>query len=159
MSPVRAMLTAVTDTYRDEILDLLRRADCHFGHTLREVEDGLTVDQASELRDVGRDQVASCRRAVQRLLDGEFSANATQAGYDEAVHRALLHFRGEMSDGLRQHVDTQLARFKAEYLPDLKVEPLQCPYGSGVPAKAGAGARSEPAVCPDCFTAHAGECW
>jgi hypothetical protein len=32
------------------------------------------------------------------------------------VLRALLHFRGEMSDGLRQHIDTGLARLKAQFL-------------------------------------------
>ncbi|MDH6245505.1 hypothetical protein [Mycobacterium sp. OTB74] len=145
----------MANPYRGEIADLLRGARCHFGHTLREIEDGLTVDQASELRDVSRDQVAACRRAVQRVLNGEFSTNVTQAGYDEAVHRALLHHRGEMSDGLRQHVDTKLAWFKAEWLPDLKPEPLQCPYGYGAPAK-GATGRPEPAVCPDCRMAP---CW
>jgi hypothetical protein len=51
------------------------------------------------------------------VLAGEFSANETQASYDEAVYRALLHFRGEMSDGLRQYVLAQLARSKAEWCP------------------------------------------
>ncbi|MBE5513767.1 Uncharacterised protein [Mycobacteroides abscessus subsp. abscessus] len=145
--------------YRDEIAGYLRRADCHFGHTLREVEDGLTVDEASVKRDVGRDQVASCRRAVNRVLDGTFSANETQASYDEAVFRALLHFRGEMSDGLSRYVLAQLARFKSDYFADLKPEPLRCPYATGAPAKAGSSGRPEPPVCPDCRMAHAGECW
>jgi hypothetical protein len=111
---------------RNEIADYLRRASCPFGRTFREELDGLSVDQASEKGDVGRDQVASCRHTVHRVLAGEFSANATQASYDEAVYRALLHFRGEMSDGLRQYVLAQLAWYKAERLPDLNVAPNRC---------------------------------
>lgn len=149
----------MTNAHRDVIADYLRDAECHFGHTLKEVEARLTVEQASELRDVGADQVAACRRAVNRVLDGEFAANVTQASYDAAVFRALLHRRDDMTPDLRQYVDTQLARLKAEWLPDLKPEPLQCPYGYGAPAKAGAAGRREPEVCPDCQMVHAGECW
>ncbi|ORW12416.1 hypothetical protein AWC16_08425 [Mycolicibacter longobardus] len=157
--PCATLANVTINPHRDEIADYLRRASCHFGHTFREERDGLSVDEAAEKRDVGRDQVASCRRAVYRVLAGEFSANETQATYDEAVYRALLHFRGEMSDGLRQYVLGQLTRFKAEWLPDLKVEPLQCPYAVGSPAKAGAVKVREPHVCPDCHMAHAGDCW
>jgi hypothetical protein len=52
---------------------------------------------------------------------------STRTGtYEDGVLRALLHFRGEMSDGLRQHIDTGLARLKAQFLPHLKAVPLQC---------------------------------
>ena len=95
--PCATLATVTTNPYRNEIADFLRRASCHFGHTFREEPDGLSVDEASEKRDVGRDQVASCRRSVHWVLAGEFAANETLASYDEAVYRALLHFRGEMS--------------------------------------------------------------
>lgn len=162
VSPARATLATVHVTanpHRDEIAGYLRRADCHFGHTLREVEAALTVDQVSQLRDVGRDQVASCRHAVHRVLGGEFAANSTQASYDEAVHRALLHFRGEMSDEAHQYVLSRLDELRRRFNLATGVEPLQCPYSTGVPAKPGAGRGRESAVCPDCRMQHAGECW
>ena len=157
--PCATLSTVTTNPHRSEIADYLRRASCHFGHTFREELDGLSVDEASDKRDVGRDQVASCRHAVHRVLAGEFSANETQASYDEAVYRALLHFRGEMSDGLRQYVLAQLARFKAEWLPDLKVEPLQCPYGAGARRRQAWASPGTTGVCPDCHMAHAGDSW
>jgi len=52
--------------------------------------------------------------------DGEVSRNAPQARHEDSALRALLHFRSEMSDGLRRHIDTRLARLKAEFLPALK---------------------------------------
>ncbi|ULP48048.1 hypothetical protein [Mycolicibacter virginiensis] len=144
--------------YREDIANFFRRAECHFGHTLREEEAGLTVEEAAEKRNIGAAQVRSCRRGVHNALGGEFTTSKAQARYDEAVYRALLHFRGEMTDGLRHHIDMQLRRFKAEYFPGLKMEPLDCDYASGIPLKANASQRREPDVCPECWQAHAGEC-
>ncbi len=161
MSSHCATLAPVTHTassHRDEIRGFLRRAECHFGHTLREEEAGLTVEDAATKRNIGTAQLRSCRRGVSNVLEGEFTASKAQARYDEAVYRALLHFRSEMTDGLRHHIDVQLTRFKAEYFPDLKMEPLDCAYASGIPQKANASQRREPKVCPECWQAHAGEC-
>ena len=67
----------------------------------------------------------------------------------------LLHFRGEMSEGLRQHIDTRLARLKVEFLPDLKVVALQCnTRGANQPRPAPSRERA----C-ECGLTHAGECW
>jgi len=93
------------------------------------------------------------------VLAGEFSANETQASYDEAVYRALLHFRGEMSDGLRQYLLAQLARSKAEWCPTSRWNHCGARTPAGAPAKAGVGKVREPQVCPDCHMAHAGDCW
>jgi hypothetical protein len=115
-----------TNPHREEILALLRRADCHYGNALRDAESGLTVDEAADKRKVRADRIVALRAAVGRVGDGEHSRTRAQAGHEDGVLRALLHFRSEMSDGLRQHIDTGLARLKAQFLPHLKAVPLQC---------------------------------
>jgi hypothetical protein len=156
--PCATLSIVTTNPHRSEIADYLHRASCHFGQTFREELYGLSVDEASDNRDVGRDQVASCRRAVHRVIAGEFSADETQASYDEAVYRAAALPRGDV-------IWAALVRARAagavqgRVVPDLKVEPLQCPYAAGAPAKAGVGKVREPQVCPDCHMAHAGDCW
>jgi len=37
--------------YHDEVLALLRRADCHYGWALRDEEEGLSVEEAATKRD------------------------------------------------------------------------------------------------------------
>lgn len=39
-----------SSTHRDEILSLLRTANCHYGAALRDAEDGLSVDAAAKKR-------------------------------------------------------------------------------------------------------------
>lgn len=89
------------------------------------------------------------------MRDGEFSRNATQAGHEDGVLRALLHFRSEMSDGLRQYIDTRLAQLKAEFLPGLKAVPLQCNTRGANRLKP---APSRERAC-ECGLTHAGDCW
>jgi hypothetical protein len=115
-----------TNPHREEILALFRRADCHYGNALRDAEVGLTVDEAADKRKVRTDRIVALRAAVRRVGDGEHSRTKAQAGHEDGVLRALPHFRNEMSDGLRQHIDTGLARLKAQFLPHLKAVPLQC---------------------------------
>jgi ElaB/YqjD/DUF883 family membrane-anchored ribosome-binding protein/energy-coupling factor transporter ATP-binding protein EcfA2 len=115
-----------TNPHRDEILALLRRADCHYGNALRDEEAGWTVEHAARERNVQPGRILELRRAVRAAADGQFSRTKSQAGHEDGVLRALLHFRGEMSEGLRQHIDSRLARLRAEFLPDLKAVPLQC---------------------------------
>lgn len=141
--------------HRDEMLSLLRRADCHYGNTLRDEEAGWSVEHAASERDVQARRIMELRTAVRRARNGEFSRNATQAGHEDGVLRAALHFRSEMSDGLRQHIDTRLARLKAEFLPELKAVPLQCnTRGSNHPKPTPSRERA----C-ECGLTHAGDCW
>jgi|RhiMethySRZTD1v2_1073278.scaffolds.fasta_scaffold883483_2 hypothetical protein len=143
------------DPHRNEILMLLRRADCHYGNTLRDEEAGWTAEYAAGERNVQPDRIVELREAVRAVVDGEFSRTKAQAGHEDGVRRALLHFRGEMSKGLRQCVDTRLARLKAEFIPDLKVTPLQCTHrGANRPKPAPSRERE----C-ECGYTHAGECW
>lgn len=115
--------------HRKDITAFLRRARCHYGATLLYEEAGLTVDEAARELGISRDQVSSCRRGVRRVLDDEFAANKTQASYDQAVLRSLMHFRDEMTNGLREHVDTRLAGLRTTFKLTTGVEPLRCKYG------------------------------
>ncbi len=114
--------------HREEILTLLRRADCHYGNTLRDEEAGWSVERASRERNVQPSRIVELRRAVNAVADGEPSRTKAQAGHEDGVLRALLHFRGGMSEGLRQHIDTRLAKLRAEFIPGLTATPLQCTH-------------------------------
>ena len=51
-----------TNPHREEILALLRHADCHYGNALRDAECGLTVDEAADKRKVGPIGSSPCAR-------------------------------------------------------------------------------------------------
>lgn len=151
-SPV---LPRASDSLQEEILALLRRADCHYGNTLRDEEAGWTVEHAARERNVRTDRIVELRAAVRRAGNGEHSRTKAQAGHEDGVLRALLHFQNEMSVGLRQHIDTRLTRLKAEFIPALKAVPLQCKTrGANRPQRA--ASREHPC---ECGYTHAGECW
>lgn len=115
------------DSLSNEILALLRRADCHYGNALRDEDEGLSVEAAAEKRDqVLVSRIVQLRRAVHMVGDGDHSANKTQATHEEAVLRALLHFRAEMSGELRQHVLTRLAQVQLQFGLPRTNEPLRC---------------------------------
>lgn len=141
--------------YRQEILLLLRRADCHYGDTLRDQEAGWSVDRAAGERNVQPGRIVDLRRAVHRVLDGEPASTKSQAGHEDGLLRALLHFRGSMSECLRQYVDTQLSRLKAEFFPGLRAEPLKCNHRGTRQAKQ---TISHERRC-ECGYIHAGDCW
>jgi hypothetical protein len=144
-----------TNPYRDEILSLLRRADCHYGNTLRDEEAGWTVEHAARARNVQPGRIVELRGAVHAVADGQLSRTKAQAGHEDGVLRALLHLRGNMSEDLRQHIGTRLGRLKAEFLPDLKAVPLQCnTRGANQPKPAPSHERP----C-ECGLTHAGDCW
>jgi hypothetical protein len=144
-----------TNPHRDEMLSLLRRADCHYGNTLRDEEAGWTAEYAAGERNVQPGRIVELRGAVRAATDGQVSRTKAQAGHEDGVLRALLHFRGEMSEGLRRHIDTQLTRLKTEFLPDLKAVPLQCnTRGANQPR----AAPSRERAC-ECGLTHSGECW
>ncbi|TXH15880.1 MAG: hypothetical protein E6R06_32145 [Mycobacterium sp.] len=136
------MLLSVTNPYREEIASYLRRAECHYGHTLNEVEAGLTVAESVARRRVlvprvaerglGAKQVIDCREAVGRVLDGE-DPGKSQAGYDEAVYRSLLHFRGQMRPELHQYVMTRLGELQSKHEITQSVKPLRCYYPAWEP--------------------------
>jgi head-tail adaptor len=141
--------------YREEILTLLHRANCRYGNTFRDEEAGWSVERAARERNVKTDRIVELRASVRRACNGEHSRTRAQAGHEDGVLRALLHFRSEMSGELRQHVDTRLTRLKAEFIPDLKAVPLQCnSRGANQPRLAPSRERS----C-ECGYTHAGECW
>ena len=88
----------MANPYHDEVLEFLRRADCHYGFALRDEEEGLSVAEAAAKRDhVREDRIVDLRRAVHMVADGEQSINKKQAGHEDGVLRALLHFQGGMS--------------------------------------------------------------
>lgn len=132
----------MSNPYREEIAALLRRAECHYGHTLNEVEAGLTVAESVASRHVlvprvaerglGAEQVTQCREAVGRVLDGE-DPGKSQAGYDEAVYRSLLHFRDEMSPELHQYVVTRLGEMQSKHKVPQSMKPLRCYYPAWEP--------------------------
>ena len=110
MSLHRAMLTAVTDAHRRESLDLLRKAACHYGNTLRDEDESLSIADAAAKRDeVKLDRITDLRRAVHQVADGRPSRTKAEAGHEDAVLRALLHFDAEMTPELRQYVYTRLS--------------------------------------------------
>lgn len=141
--------------HRDEILSLLRRADCHYGNTLRDAEAGWTAEYAAGERNVQPGRIVELRKAVRAVADADLSTTKAQAGHEDGVLRALLHFRGELPEGLRQHIDRRLAALKAEFLPDLKSVPLQCnTRGSNQPKHT----LSRERACK-CGLTHAGDSW
>ncbi|PPJ23993.1 hypothetical protein [Nocardia nova] len=149
-----------SNRHREEIATLLRRAACHYGHALRDEEAGWSLERAAREHNVLTSRIGDLRRAVRSVLDGEVSRVATWADHEDAVLRALLHFRGEMSEGLRQHVDTRLIQLRAEFKLTTKVEPLRCPYGFANQSKPAPSRKCEPEpACTQCGLAHAGECW
>jgi hypothetical protein len=113
--------------HRDEIRDLLLRADCHYGDALCDEEDGLSVEEAARKRDeVRRDRIVDLRRAVRMVAAGERSINKKQAGHEDGVLRALLHFSGEMSGDLDQYIRTRLGELQSEFGLTKTVAPLRC---------------------------------
>lgn len=127
----------MVNPHRDEIAGYLLRAECHYGHTLNEVEAGLTVAESvarrrvvvpPHMRPPGSEQVADCREAVHRVLNGEAATSRKQAGYDEAVCRSLLHFRDEMSPELHGYLVTRLGELQSTYKITPSLKPLTCYY-------------------------------
>ncbi|BBY98320.1 hypothetical protein [Mycolicibacterium fallax] len=141
--------------HRDEILGFLRRANCHYGNTVRDQEEGLSEKEAALKRKVQPDRISELRGEVRHVVDGRLSNGSRQADYEQAVLRALLHFPAELSGGLRQYIDSRLARIKAEHRPNQLFEPLRCDGRSRRPSKQ-PEARN---VCAQCHQEHAGECW
>jgi hypothetical protein len=144
-----------TNPHRDEIRSLLRHADCHYGNTLRDEEAGWTVEHTARERNVQPGRIVELRGAVHAVADGHLSRTKAQAGHEDGVLRALLHFRGEMSEELGRHISARLARIKAEFLPDLKATPLQCNTRGANQQKP---SPSNEHAC-GCGLTHAGDCW
>ena len=116
-----------SSSLHDEILALLRRADCHYGAALRDEEEGLSVEEAAFKRDqVLTSRIVQLRRAVNMVADGEHSANKTQGGHEDGVLRALLHLQGQMSSELRQHIFARLANVQAQFALKRTTDPLGC---------------------------------
>lgn len=117
----------MTNPYHDEILDLLRRAACHYGSALRDEDDGLTPADAAAKRDEVRiDRIADLRRAVHQVADGQPSRTKAEAGHEDGVLRALLHFDAEISPELRSHVYARLAAVQSEFGLRETTQPLRC---------------------------------
>ena len=113
--------------FRNEILSLMRHADCHYGDALRDEDAGLSVEQAARKRDeVRQDRIADLRRAVRMVARGEHVLNKRQAGHEDGVLRALLHFEVDMSDELRRYIRIRLARLQPEFGLKKTVAPLRC---------------------------------
>ncbi|WP_158168555.1 hypothetical protein [Mycolicibacterium smegmatis] len=124
-----AALVALVDTapYRDEILTFLRGADCHYGNALRDEEAGLSIAQAAAKRDeVKLDRIADLRHAVHQVAEGEPSRTKAEAGHEDGVLRALLHFESEMSPELRQHVYARLTAVQSQFGLRETTQPLRC---------------------------------
>ncbi|MDZ7882574.1 MAG: DUF3883 domain-containing protein [Mycobacterium sp.] len=118
----------VTNTpHRDEILGLLRRVDCHYGATLRDEDAGLSIAGAAAKRDgVKLDRIAELRRAVHQVADGAHSRTKKEAGNEDGVLRALLHFDAEMTPELRRYVYARLAAVQPEFGLRETTEKLAC---------------------------------
>ena len=72
------------------------------------------------------DRIVDLRNGVHMVADGENSINKKQAGHEDGVLRALLHFRSQMSEGLRQHVLARLAQVQPQFGLTKTQAPLQC---------------------------------
>lgn len=117
----------MANPHHDEILSLLRRADCHYGYAIRDEEEGLSVAEAATKRDqVRTDRIVDLRRAVHMVADGEHSVSKKQASHEDGVLRALLHFQGGMSSGLRQHILARLALLQPQFGLTKTQAPLRC---------------------------------
>ena len=116
-----------SSSLHDEIFALLRRADCHYAAALRDEEEGLSVEEAAFNRDqVLTSRIVQLRRAVNMVADGEPSVNKTQGGHEDGVLRALLHFQGQMSGELRQHIFARLANVQSQFGLKRTTDPLGC---------------------------------
>lgn len=113
--------------YREEVLAFLRDADCHYGNALRDEEAGLSVAEAAAKRDeVKIDRITDLRNAVHQVAEAEPSRTKAEAGHEDGVLRALLHFESEMSPDLRQHVFARLAAVQSEFGLRETTQPLRC---------------------------------
>ncbi len=124
-----AALVALENTapYQDEILTFLRSADCHYGNALRDEEAGLSIAEAAAKRDeVKLDRIEDLRHAVHQVADAEPSRTKAEAGHEDGVLRALLHFESEMSLELRQHVYARLTAVQSEFGLRETMQPLRC---------------------------------
>lgn len=124
-----AALVALEDTapYRDEILTFLRGANCHYGNALRDEEAGLSIADAAAKRDeVELDRIGDLRHSVHQVADAEPSRTKAEAGHEDGVLRALLHFESEMSPELRQHVFARIAAVQSEFGLRETTQPLRC---------------------------------
>lgn len=112
--------------HRDEMLSLLRRADCHYGNTLCDEEAGWTVDHAARERNVQASRIVELRRAVRAAADGQFSRTKAQAGHEDGVLRALLQFRNRDVRRAAGHVHARLVQLQREFGLRETVQPLRC---------------------------------
>lgn len=113
--------------FHDEILQLMRQADCHYGNALRDEEEGLSINDAARKRDEVRlDRISDLRRGVHMVALSAHSINRAQAGHEDGVLRALLHFEGCMSVGLRRHIYARLAEVQSEFGLRETTQPLRC---------------------------------
>ncbi|OBK19387.1 hypothetical protein A5636_18515 [Mycobacterium asiaticum] len=129
MSPACATLADVVDPspHHDEILDLLRRAYCHYGFALRDEDAGLSIAAAAAKRDeVKLDRIVDLRRAVHQVAESIHSVTKKEAGHEDGVLRALLHFEPEMSRELREHIYGRLAATQQEFGLRETTQPLRC---------------------------------
>lgn len=124
-----AALVALEDTapHRNEVLTFLRSADCHYGNALRDEEARLSIVEAAAKRDeVKLNRIEDLRRAVHQVADAEPSRTKAEAGHEDGVLRALLHFESEMSPELRQHVYACLAAVQSKFGLRETTQPLRC---------------------------------
>lgn len=113
--------------FHDEILQLMRQADCHYANALRDEEDGLSIEDAARKRDEVRlDRTIDLRRAVHMVALGEHSQSKAQAGHEDGVLRALLHLEGQMSMELRRYICARLAEVQSEFGLRETTQPLRC---------------------------------
>lgn len=126
--PVAALVALAQATrYQDEVLAFLRGADCHYGNALRDEEAGLSIAEAAAKRDeVKHDRIADLRHAVHQVAGAERSRTTAEAGHEDGVLRALLHFESEMTPELRQHVFTRLSAVQSEFGLRETTQPLRC---------------------------------
>ncbi|WP_131722282.1 hypothetical protein [Mycolicibacterium chubuense] len=116
-----------SNEFHDEIIQLVRHVDCHYGSALRDEEEGLSIEDAARRRDEVRlDRIIDLRRAVHMVALGEHSQNKAQAGHEDGVLRALLHYEGRMSVGLRRHIHARLAEIQPKFGLRETTQPLRC---------------------------------
>ena len=60
------------------------------------------------------------------VADGEHAATKAQAGHEDGVLRALLHFESGMSEELCRYISTRLMQLQLEFGLRRTTAPLRC---------------------------------
>ena len=150
-------MSDLTPQLRDEIALHFRESnDIRGGRIVRDMEEGLTVEQIASRQRTTLDNARNYVRGTEAMLRGELPTAPSMA---VKAARGYCYLLGcNLSPELRNYVIACLRQLAA-INPEIRVEE---PFRSGTLSDTGTRARpndtAEKTACPTCHMIHAGEC-